>query len=302
MYRECSIPDSFFNFEIEDLTLVSEKEDVFNIPFGFDQSPCEFETTYEVEVTDRSSGKTYSITLKEHEYEDVLEFLEHKSSSTPYLTIDGEKIKTDGVGVYDIKIKATLDNEYQTSASTEFALKIVPPTPFIKREFPPPWINTIKDQFTNTGSEFEYDLPPPKSSGGETMTVVVDLGTAEDFMTYDNTTNKFSIKEGETTTEDEGIHIITITTSYVNATGFEKVYKRQFSLTVGPPDKSKYQSDMINWRNWVKDDVVYTREMEEFHPDQPIPYIASLSNTGVCKIAWDRSMIVRTDVEKIPDT
>ena len=31
-------------------------------------------------------------------------------------------------------------------------------------------------------------------------------------------------------------------------------------------------------------------EIEEFSPDQPLPYIVELSTTGVMTIGWDRKM------------
>ena len=39
-------------------------------------------------------------------------------------------------------------------------------------------------------------------------------------------------------------------------------------------------------------DVKNSTEMEEFHPDQPIPHVVQLTDSGVLQIGWDRPMRV----------
>ena len=39
-----------------------------------------------------------------------------------------------------------------------------------------------------------------------------------------------------------------------------------------------------------------------FTPDQPVPSLYSVSETGLIKIVWDREMLVPFDTSKIPKT
>ena len=74
---------------------------------------------------------------------------------------------------------------------------------------------------------------------GESTTVVVDLGTAEDFMEYDPVANTFSIKEGVTTDEHVGPHKITVTTTYIDKDGQTWVFQRSFVVNIERPPPEK---------------------------------------------------------------
>lgn len=146
------------------------------------------------------------------------------------------------------------------------------------------------------------------------MLVTVDLGTAKEFLSWDDEVDAFVVIEGATKDEYVGIHIICMNVVYFNET-FREDYDDCFTLTI-KANTTVVEEEFVminNETTWVPPEIIQPKqppvkqfEISElgfepgpFNERQPIPYIADLSITGVLTIGWDRSMTAREDFEKI---
>lgn len=60
--------------------------------------------------------------------------------------------------------------------------------------------------------------------------------------------------------------------------------------------------NVIEIEEW-KGLIEYSEETDkEYSPDQPVPYVESLTETGVLTILWDRAMYKISNVTQVPPT
>ena len=132
------------------------------------------------------------------------------------------------------------------------------------------------------------------------MTLQVDIGSTYPFASYDEERNIYKVAAGETTREDIGIYEIIIVATFYNET-FSEQYAESFFLTVwdDPIPPPPFPPETIYYPNWEYD-LKETFEPEPFDPEKPVPYIESLTSTGVLTIGWDREMVRPANISVIP--
>ena len=80
------------------------------------------------------------------------------------------------------------------------------------------------------------------------------------------------------------------------------MYRGHFFLTVWGElgvQESWFPEDPIEYRNWdgaIRENI----ELGPYSEDQPIPYIADMSQKGVMVIGWDRQMSTPQNYTRIP--
>jgi len=156
----------------------------------------------------------------------------------------------------------------------------------------PEWLVNLSNQRVKVGHNLLYSPGIQMNTYGYMMEVKAELGDAFRFSEYDQVANIFRVHSGLTVKEDVGDYMIMIQARFFNETYDEK-FSGHFWLTVWddpitieqwmPPDPIEYQY----WKMPIKDSM----EMEPFDPLRPIPYVKSLTQTGVMTIAWDKTMV-----------
>lgn len=150
------------------------------------------------------------------------------------------------------------------------------------------------------GQPLIYEPLVQVNTYGYIMDLQVDIGSTYPFASYDEEKNIYKVAGGETTRSDIGIYEIVIIATFYNET-FSEQYAESFFLTVwdDPIPPPPYPDETIFYPEWdfaVKE----TFEPEPFDPDKPIPFIESLSSTGVLTIGWDREMVRPANISVIP--
>ena len=134
------------------------------------------------------------------------------------------------------------------------------------------------------------------------MEVEAELGGAFTFSSYDGTTNTYEVFGEMIGLDDVGRYPIIIRSQFFNETHVE-TFEDIFYLTVWADTESSVDSwfppDPIEFPKW-EGSIRENTELGEFHPDQPVPYIADLTQTGVMTIGWDRQMTPPGNYTEIP--
>ena len=200
------------------------------------------------------------------------------------------------------------------SISTDFYIDVLP---IIKSVSPndanePMWDIGLEDQAVDIEESMLYPVEIIDTEWGQEMLVTPKLGTAKDFLYWDDAIDAFVIHEGAALENFVGDHYVCLNVAYFNETYHEE-HEDCFTMTINanlteaeelaivanetwvPPEKPEYKPPPVN--QFVISDQGL--DLGPFNQRQPIPYIADLSITGVLTIAWDRSMTPRDDFEEI---
>lgn len=144
-----------------------------------------------------------------------------------------------------------------------------------------------------------------KGEFGDKLSVDVKLGEADSFVEWDVEKNEFVIKEGAVTPDLNGTYPIEIEFSYQNST-YKETYTKTFEVQIDPPlDQIPPTFAGIQFRNeyeTIEETIVetrFTQEPEPYSPEQPVPYIEELTETGLLTIGWDRFMEKPEDPSEI---
>lgn len=137
---------------------------------------------------------------------------------------------------------------------------------------------------------------------GDEMSIELDLGSAASFATYNKTTKTLQIRKGALKEENVGEYQISALARFVNLT-YSEYFEASFTLRVRNDNPAVVESERIasisDWvkvnQNVVKEDL----ELEDYHEGQPVPYIKSLTSTGMLTIEWDRKVQALADFATI---
>ena len=182
----------------------------------FDQSPCEYEQIYYIQMIDKSTN--YRI--------DVPAFITHDGE----LLLFDSPVATDS-GRYDIKVCSKIFNSVNTTSCVNFNL-IVDPLPANNTYTTmPDFLLNLEDQRVKVGDALKYSLGLPENTAGYIMNVEVFLGDAFRFSIYDETLNLFKVHATKLKKEDVGEYRIKVTARLKNEK-FDDFFRKTFILTV----------------------------------------------------------------------
>ena len=122
------------------------------------------------------------------------------------------------------------------------------------------------------------------------MTLKVNLGPTAKFTTYEAETNSFKVHSTLLELEDVGVYEISFTATFSNSTYAEE-YEQSFYLTVYEEERTVplpteyYFYD--EWKGRIRD---AWEPPKTFDPEKPVPYVHSMTQTGVLTVRWDRKM------------
>ena len=166
----------------------------------------------------------------------------------------------------------------------------------------PQWELKLKDHLISVEENLIYYVDIKETLPGMKRKISYDLGSAFEFLFWDDTTESFKVHEGAALEEYIGQHEVSMEVSFFNSTYYE-TYEDTFTITVVAREEETWVPPQI--RPPAPEPEVPFLFSEQglepgpYNPDQPIPYIADLSVTGVLTIGWDRGMTARVDFEKI---
>lgn len=277
-YREC-FPDNFQGAYIEDIE-ITVGDDNFNVDTDFNQYPCNYEQEYNITVIDKKTGWVIKIPA----------FLDQNGQIVLIDTPKGRDI-----GDYEVIVCSMIHNSVQTSACTEFDVKVKPePTDIIYTKEPEFLLN-LDDQRVRVGEALQYKIGQPVNNYGFRMELEFDMGDAFRFATFDAQFNTFKVHEVLTTNDDIGFYPIKVIARLYKIDGeifdFSEVYEQYFMLEVydDPPEVEPqwFPPDPIFYDEWPVPPV-RVNKTQPFDPDRPIPYIHELRDDGILVLGWDR--------------
>ena len=154
----------------------------------------------------------------------------------------------------------------------------------------------MRDIYLVLGNSLVHYLGDTQTSFSSDVDIKLDLKQASVFATYDALNNVLLV-DGSQITEDElGLWKISAEVTYSDARGRRQSFASFFYLHIVE------REDMIPFGAFESYDVDYVILGQEDAPgvlleqetrlDRPIPYIESLSPTGLMTIGWDSTMIV----------
>ena len=148
-----------------------------------------------------------------------------------------------------------------------------------------------------------------------TMQASVSMSKIKSFADFDEEWNVLHIDGDKLTDADVGFYTVDVAATFTNGTHTEAAAGR-FRLEIRAdmtPVIIDQNTESGNLGPVAQDEVIYvsdwtglieTRNSEasKFSPDQPVPYIHELTETGVLTIRWDRAMSEISDVTVLPPT
>jgi hypothetical protein len=147
------------------------------------------------------------------------------------------------------------------------------------------------------------------------LTITVFLGTAAQFATFDVDTNTFEVQEAKLSHELNGRYQVDVVATLTDRLSSRtKVQVYHYFLTISVPERvytPVCEAGFVIGANCDEDQIFQCREHRDrpcqccikaidcplnafggdaFDTARPVPYVASMSDTGLVEIRWDREM------------